>query len=92
LGGDLPGEFAVGSVTGPNRDDMTRHRFADQCQVADDIENFVTDEFFVIAKRLVGEHGVLADDNGVLETAATDQPVLNQEFDLFVKAECSGGG
>ena len=63
---------------------------ADECQVADDVEHLVADELLRIPQRLVGQHGILADDDRILETPALDQAVLDEEFDLLVEAEGPG--
>ena len=64
-----------------------QERSAHQRQVADNIEHLVADELLRIAQRLVRQHGVVTDDHGVLEAAAFDQAVLDEELDLLEKAK-----
>ena len=54
---------------------------------ADGIEHLVADEFLRVTQRFVGEHGVLADDDGVLQTAALDQAVTEKLLNLLEETE-----
>jgi hypothetical protein len=63
---------------------------AKQSEVADDIEDLVPDEFIGIAQWFVSEDGIFADDDGVFEAAAFNQPVFDEELDLFEKAKRAG--
>ena len=44
-------------------------------------------ELLAVAHRLGRQHGVVADDDGVLEAAAADEAVLDEVLDLLVKTK-----
>ena len=90
--GNGHGELGVGSVAGAHGDDMAEQRASDQGEVADDIEDLVTDEFVRKTERLFAQHGVVADDNGIFEAAAADEAFLHERLDVFVVDEGAGGG
>ena len=90
--GNGHGELGVGSVPGAHGDDMAEEGASDQGEVADDIENFVADEFVGEAERFFAQDGVVADDNGVFEAAAADEAFLHERLDVFVVDEGAGGG
>jgi hypothetical protein len=62
-------------------------RAAQQREVPDDVQDLVPHELVRVAERLGGEHGVVADHDGVLEGAALDQAVLDQVLDLLEETE-----
>ena len=47
-----PGQLRVGAVTGLDRDDMTANAMTDEREIANDIEDFVPNEFIRETKRL----------------------------------------
>ena len=69
---------------------MPVNRPAKQRQVAHDVEHLVPHEFFGISQRLGREHRVVADDHGILQTAALDQAVFDEVFDFLEKTKCPG--
>ena len=77
----------VARVAGPHGDDMAANRFAQQRQVADDVQHLVPHKFLAIPQRLGRQHRVVADDDGVFQAAALDQAVLEQKFNLFEKTK-----
>ena len=88
----LAGEFAVAGMAGAHGDDMAAQGPAKQREVADDVEHLMADKFLGIAERFGGEHGVVADDDGVFQAAALDESVLDEKFDLLEKAKGAGVG
>ena len=77
-------EFGVGAVAGLDRDDVSANGAAEQREVADDIEDFVPDEFIWETQRLLAQDGIAAHDDGVLQAAALDQVFLHQRLDVLV--------
>ena len=72
-------------VPGAMRDDVADDRMADERQVADDVENLVTDELVLEPQRV--QHAGVANDDGVLERAAQRQAVLAQHLHFLQEAE-----
>ena len=58
--------------------EVAHHRMAEQGEIADRVEHFVT-RALVLEAQLVVEHARLADDHRVLETAPEREPALAQE-------------
>ncbi len=87
LGGDEPGEFAIGRVAGLDGDEMPLDGPAQQRQIAHNIQHLVPHEFLRVPQRLGGQHRVIANHHGVLQAAAADQAVLDEIFDFLVKTE-----
>ena len=65
-------------------------RSGKETEVADDIEDLVADELVLVAQRLARKDGVAADDDGVLQAAALDQPLFHQRLHFLVKNEGAG--
>ena len=84
---DAADKFAIGGVAGFDGDEVTVHRPAKQRQVADNVENLVPNEFVRISQGFVGQDCVLADDDGVFETATFDEAIGYEELDFFEEAE-----
>jgi len=66
---------------------LAADRFAQQRQVADDVQHLVPHKLLAISQRLRRQHRVVADDHGVLQAAALDEAVLEQKFNLLVKTK-----
>lgn len=92
LGVDATDQFAVGGVAGFNGDQVSMDRPAEQCEVTDDVEDFVANEFVGITKGFVGENGIFADDDSIFEATAFDETVFDEIFDFFEEAEGAGVG
>ncbi len=90
LRGNLLAERHVRRVAGEHRHDMPDQRNAQQGEVAEDVEHLVPDEFVRVAQGLGGEHGIVADDDRVLQAAPLDEAVLDQVLDLLVEAKRAG--
>ena len=84
---NLPDELAIRRVARLDRDQMPANRPAQQRQIAHDVQHLVPHEFLRIPQRLGRQHRVVADDNGVLQAAALDEAVLDEVFNLLVKAK-----
>src|SRR5438093_2704467 len=63
--GDNPGQFRIRRVAGFYRDEMAANSTTDQREIADDVENFVSDEFIGKTQWLFAQDGVAAHDHGV---------------------------
>ena len=87
LGQDAANHLAVGGMARFDGDEVALERPAQQREIAQDVEHLVAHEFLRIAKRLIGQHRVVADDHCVLEAAALDEPVADEELDLLVETE-----
>lgn len=68
--------LGVGSVAGGDGDDVAEDALSAEHEVADDVEGFVTSELVVEAAGLFGHDLFAADDNGVFEGAASNQPLF----------------
>src|SRR3954464_12980825 len=60
-------QFCVRAVSRFDRDDVTADSLTKQGEVANDIENFVADEFLREAQRFLAQHGIAPNDDRVLE-------------------------
>jgi len=69
---DESGEVGVGAVAWFDGDDMTADGATEEGEIADDIENFVANEFVLEAKGFFAEDRVTANDHGVFEASAFD--------------------
>src|SRR5216110_2170880 len=69
---DRPRQFCICSVPGLHRDEMAADAATDQREIADDVENFVPDEFIRKTQWLFAQDGVAAHDHSVFQTAALD--------------------
>ena len=92
LGGNLLGQLTVPRVAGTDCDDVPEKGAAQQRQVSEDVQNLVPHELVLVAQRLGGQHRVIADDHGVLQAPALDQPVLVEQLQLLEEAERSRVG
>src|SRR5437773_6608902 len=63
---------------------MTTNPTADQREVADNVEDFVPDEFVLKTQRLFDQDCVAAHHHRIFQTTALDQIFLHQRLDLFV--------
>ena len=86
------GQFDVERVSGLGRDDAGLQPGRKQREIADDIEDLVTDELVLIPERFAGENGVATDDDGVLEAATLDETLLHERFHFLVEYEGAGLG
>jgi len=85
--GELLGQLGVCGVAGFDGGDVTDEGFSEERNVADDVQDLVADELIRIAKRFVGENRIIADDDGILKTAAFDETVGVEIFDFFKETE-----
>src|SRR5947209_19632227 len=87
LSGDPAYELAIGGMTGLDRDEMTVQWTAKQRKGAENIQDLMPNEFIGIAQSFGGQDGIIPNHNGILETAAFDQAVLDEILDLLEKTE-----
>ena len=80
-------EFTVDLMAGPYGNDVRLNGSPDQIEIAYDIQDFVPHEFIRIPKRLIGQHHVIANDDGIFETPSFDQSVFDEELDFLVKTK-----
>lgn len=92
FGLEAAGHFCVRAVAGFDGDDVAHDAAAEEHEVADDVEDFVADEFVREAERFLGHDAVVADDDGVFETAALDEAFFEEPFDVLVEDEGACGG
>ncbi len=71
---------------------MAANAGADQCEVPNEVEDFVPDEFVSKPQRFFAENGVTAQDHGVFQAAALDQILLHERLNVFVINKCTGWG
>src|SRR5260370_39772978 len=71
-------------VSGLHRRDVTANPSADQRPVADDIENFVPNEFVGETQRFFAQDGLSAHDDRIFEAAALNQVFLHEGPNIFV--------
>ena len=71
-------------MPGFDRDEVTTNPTADQREVADNVEDFVSDEFVLKTQRLFAQDCVAAHHHRIFQTTALDQIFLHQRLDLFV--------
>ena len=83
----LPHELAIRRVARLDGDEMSANRPASQRKVAHNIQHFVPDKFLRVTQRLGRQHRVVPDDYGVLQTAAFDEAILKQIFNLLEKTK-----
>src|SRR5215218_7471288 len=66
-------------------DDVAANARRKKREVADDIEDFVPDEFIGETERLLAQNRLASHDDGVLETATFDQVFFHERLDVFVE-------
>ena len=88
--GDRTGELRVGSVARLHRHDVAAERPPRQGKVADDIKDLVADELVGKAEGLLAQDGVTSDDQGILEAAPLDEPLLHEVLHILVVDEGAG--
>jgi hypothetical protein len=98
VGGDFPGggvgqkaadELGVKRVAGFASFDAAEERKADEGEVADEVESFVSAEFIGIAEGAVHD-AVFRENDGVIERAAADEAHGAERLDIGFKAEGAG--
>ena len=92
LAGDCPGQIRIRSVAGLYRDDMTSDAAPDQREIADDVENFVPDEFVGKTQWLLAQNRFAAHDDRIFEAAALDQIFLHERLNILVENKCPRRG
>ena len=80
----------VEGVAGVARDDVAEDRPAQQREVADQVENLVTDELVAVAELV--QDAALADDDRVVERAALREAVLPEIPHVLQEPVGAGGG
>ena len=85
-------ELVVERMAGTFRDDLTDDRGACQIEIANAVENFVTDELVLVAQPVAIEHGIAADDDRIVERAAACESRGAKGVDLMGEPECAGAG
>ncbi len=88
--GQGAGEIGIDPVARFDRHHMAANGAAKKRQVADDIENFVPDEFVRKPQRLLAQDRFAPNDNGILQASAFDQVFLHQRLDVLVVNEGPG--
>ena len=89
---DSERQFCICSVTRFDRDEVPSNATANQREIANNIVDFVPNEFVGEAQRFLAENGIAAQDDGVFQAAALDQVLLHERFDLLVVNKCPGRG
>src|ERR1700730_11822232 len=84
------GEIGIGAMPGFDCDNVSADPLTHQCQISDDIENFVPNEFVREAQRFLAENSVASNDNRILQTAASDQVFVHQWLNILVIDEGAG--
>src|SRR5438477_468767 len=74
-------------MAGFDRDDVAANPLPEEREVADDIEDFVPDEFVGKAQWFLAQDGFAADHDRVLEAAALDQVLVHEVSDVIVENE-----
>ena len=77
-------------MPGTDRDDMGMERPAEQQDVADDIQNLVTNKFVGKAERLFRDDLVPLQNDGAIETPTLDLAHLDQLLDILIDRERPG--
>ena len=90
VGEEPSDELGVQGVAGALGDDEAAERMADQGEVADEIERFVTAEFVGEAERAVDDGGV-GKDEGVFVGTAADEAHFAHAVEVALEAESAGG-
>src|SRR5437763_13008365 len=72
------------------RDDVAADARSKKRQVADDIDDFVPDEFVGEAQRFLAQDRFAAHDDSVLEAAAFDEIFFHQRLDVLVENKGAG--
>jgi len=78
--GDGAGEFCVGPVPGLHGHDMAAQGPAGEREIADDVEDLVTDELVGEAERLLAQDGVAADHERILKAPPLINPFSIRSF------------
>src|SRR6202007_2652508 len=92
LFGDGTSQFCVSGVTGLDCDNVAANATANQSEVANNIEDFVPNEFVWKTQRFLAENGIPAQDDGVFQATALDQVLLHQRLDILVINKRPGRG
>ncbi len=77
-------------MAGLGGDDVGLEPEGEEGEVADDVEDFVPDEFVGVTEGFAGNQGVTFDDDGVLEAAALDEALVHEGLDFLVEDEGAG--
>src|SRR6516162_3000265 len=71
--GDCAREFSVCGVAWFHGDEMAANATTDQREVADNVEDLVSDEFILKTQWLFAQNGIAAHNDRVFQAAALDQ-------------------
>ena len=85
LAGDCPGQIRIRSMAGLYCHHMTSDTAPGQREIADDVENFVPDEFVGKTQWLLAENRLAAHDNRIFEAAALDQIFLHERLNILIE-------
>ena len=85
-------QLGVRAMPRADSDDMAPQWPTRQSQIADDIEDLVTDKFVGESQRFLAENGVAADHEGILKAPPFDQTFLHQILHILVVDKSAGGG
>ena len=89
---EFGGEFRIRAVPRLDGDHVAQDGLAAQGQVPDEVHGLVPGEFVDEAHGLLAHELLPADDHGVFQAAALDQPFFQQRLDILVKREGACGG
>ena len=78
------GQFGVERMAGTRGHDVRLQRDAEQCDVADDIEDLVAHEFVGETERLFRDDLVTLDHDGAIERTTLDLAQLDELLDILV--------
>src|SRR4029450_2457687 len=92
LTGEPASQVGIYSVTGFYRYHMASNTPPDQCEIPDNVENFVAHEFVCETQWFLAQDGFAVDHNRVFEAAALDQIFLHERLDIFVENKGSRRG
>ena len=80
-------ESSMQRVTGAIRRQPAEHLLADQREIAEEVENLMTDKLIRIAQRGLVQHAVFGEHDRVLQRAASDQTGLLKRLHLMVETK-----
>jgi hypothetical protein len=87
---DGAGEFDVEAVAWFGGDDVGLEVTGKEGEIANNIEDFVTNEFVFVAHGFATKEAIAADDDGVFEGASLDEAFVHEGFDFLVKNKGAG--
>ncbi len=81
---DGASQLSVGTMSRANGNHVAENAAAGEHEIANNVENLVTDELVLEPQRLLGKEGFTADDDGSFQRATFDEPLLHERGNVFV--------